>query len=253
MGEGLGMRLGFIKGERLALGPISALIPALILALVLAGCSGGNDVPALELQVIKSTREIIAAKTAPKTTPPPVTRAMLDTLDGTFLEARLERHDLMAHLYVEAQRRDAGPGQITVWHTFDTVTLTTRNGVLIATRGLGGDILSSTIQVAGARPGPARAGEKIMNIRSLDNKAVRLTLVCELSDLGPETIEIIEHRHATRHLRETCKGGISGDGSGSPGTVVNDYWVDARNGLVWQSRQWAGPYIGYLRLRQLTN
>ncbi len=40
--------------------------------------------------------------------------------------------------------------------------------------------------------------------------------------------------------------------SGGGGEVVNDYWVDSRGGLVWKSRQWAGPQIGYIRFRRLT-
>lgn len=221
--------------------------------LTLAACSGGDEVASLELSLVKATGAVIAARTAPKVTRPPLTRAALNTLDGSFLEVTLERRDQLAYLYVSAQRRDARPGRITVWRTEDNITLTMRGGVLIATRGLGGDILSSNVQLAGDAPGPARGGEKILDIRALDNKAVRLALTCDLADLGPETIVIVEQRHATRRLRETCRGGIAADGTGTPGRVVNDYWVDTGAGLIWQSRQWAGPETGYLRLRRLTN
>jgi Group 4 capsule polysaccharide lipoprotein gfcB, YjbF len=249
MVKGLGMMITLMRLHHLFRRPVFL---ALFVPLFLAACSGGNEEPDLELQVIASLRTSIAAKTAPQVESPPVTRALLDTLDGAYLEVRLERRDLLAFLTVNAQLRDGTPGQITVWRTVDNSELVVRNGVLIATRGLGGDILSSTVQVDDDTPGPAGSGEKIMTIRALDNKAIRLALVCELSDLGPETIEIIELRHPTRHLRETCTGGVAADGTGTPGRVVNDYWVDSRNGLVWQSRQWAGPQIGYLRLRQIT-
>ncbi len=226
------------------------LIPALILApvLMLAACSGGTAVPSVEVQLIETGRAMIAARRAPKTERPPLTRAALDGLDGSFLEATLERSGRLAYLYVNAQRRDGGPGLITVWRTEDNVTLATRNGVLIATRGLGGDVLSSAVQVRGTAPGPATGGEKVQYIAALDNKAVRLALACERVDLGPATIVIVERAHATRHLQERCEGA----GIGDSGPVVNDYWVDSRTDLVWQSRQWAGPYIGYLRLRRLT-
>jgi len=232
-----------------------ALFLALFLAPILAGCTGGDTVPSLELQVINAGRAALAEKVAPKTTRPPLTRAALDTLEGAFLEVTLERRDQLAYLHVNAIRRDGGPGQITVWRTDDNITLAVRNGVLIATRGLGGDILSSTVQVAGNVPGPSRGGEKILDIRSLDNKVQRLALACDLVDLGAETIVIVERHHPTRHLRETCTGGVAGaeSGSSTPGKVVNDYWVDPQKGIVVQSRQWAGPIIGYLRLRRLTD
>ena len=166
-----------------------------------------------------------------------------------MLEVTLERRDQRAYLYVEAQRRDAYPGQITVWRTGDDVALMMRSGVLFASRGLGGDILSGRVQVADGVPGPSRGGEKSYDIRAEDNKALHLTLACEVADLGPKTIQIIGRDHPTRHLRETCEGGRTAGGSN--GVVVNDYWVDRRAGLVWQSRQWAGPEIGYLRIRRV--
>ncbi len=227
------------------------LAAALLALLALAACSRGDAVTPLELQVIKAGRAAIAASRAARTPIPVLTRAVLDTIDGALLEVTLERRDQRAYLYVSAQRRDGDPGRIVVWRTGDDITLAMRNGVLIATRGLGGDILSARVQVAGERPGPAGGGEKSFDIRALDNKALRLTLACTLSDLGPATIEIIGHAHATRHIRETCEGGVARDNTGTPGRVVNDYWVDTGAGLVWQSRQWAGPQTGYLRMRRV--
>jgi len=224
---------------------------ALLALLALAACSRGDTATPLELQVVKAGQAAIAANRAAKNPTPVLTRAVLDTIDDALLEVTLERRDQRAYLYVSAQRRDGDPGSIVIWRTGDDITLAMRNDVLIATRGLGGDILSATVQVAGDRPGPARGGEKSFDIRALDNKALRLTLACTLSDLGPATIEIIARTYATRHIRETCEGGAVGDGTGAPGQVVNDYWVDARAGLVWQSRQWAGPQTGYLRIRRV--
>ena len=233
MGEGLGM-----TGRR---GACAAAI-----ALVLAGCSGGTDQPTGNLQVLEAARQRVAAARAPETERPPLTRAALDTVEVAAIEATVEDADAQAYLFEQVVRRDDAPGQIVVWRTEDNVTLALRSGVLIATRGLGGDLLSTQVELAGDRPGPAvGGGQKIMRVRALDNKAVPIVLACEVTDLGPETIVIVERAHPTRHLRETCEGG--------GGTVVNDYWTDPRSGLVWQSRQWAGPYIGYIRTRQLTN
>lgn len=221
--------------------------------LALAGCTRGTDNSGergdaqLQLEIFKAGRAAIAAARAPKT--PELTRAVLDGVEGALLEVTLERRDQRAYLYVEAQHRDAYPGQIVVWRTGDNVTLMMRSGVLFASRGLGGDILSGTVQVANGVPGPSGGGEKSFDIRVHDNKALHLSLTCEVADLGPETVQIIGHDHSTRHLRETCEGGKTSDGTS--GVVVNDYWVDRRAGLVWQSRQWAGPEVGYLRIRQV--
>lgn len=215
-------------------------------ALIQAGCSGGTAEAPLQLQALAASQQIIKARLAgPKAARPPLRRADLDPLEGSFLEVTLERRDQLAYLSVNATRHDDLPGKITVWRTQDNVTLAMRNGVLIATRGLGGDILSSLVQVQGTSPGPSGGGEHVQMIRSLDAQEVRLSLVCELVDLGPSTIVIVERNHLTRHLQQRCSGG--------GGDVVNDYWVDERAGLVWQSRQWAGPNIGYMRFRRLTH
>ncbi len=226
-----------------------AIIPRRALAtlglvLTLAACSGGTDAPPVELQLVNSVRGVIQSRVAGKPAVSPLTRTLLDEQDVSYLEVVSERRDLTAYLTIGAERHDSGPGRITVWRTADNVSLAMRNGVLIATRGLGGDILSSQVPVRGNEPGPATGGERTYRILARDNKAVRVVLACDRVDLGPETIEIVERRYPTRHLQERC--------TASDGDVINDYWVDSRAGLVWQSRQWAGPYVGYLRTRRLT-
>ena len=214
--------------------------------LVLAGCNGGTDAPPAVLQVLESGRQTIQRRTAGKPPErPPLTRAALDTVEISALEVTLERTDQLAYVFIETERSDDSPGRIVVWRTEDDVTLAMRGGMLIATRGLGGDLLSASVPARGDMPGPASGGERVMELRGLDNREVALTLACDRQDLGPQTVTIVETAHPARHLRESC---TSPDG----GTVVNDYWVDSQRGIVWQSRQWAGPVIGYIRTRRLT-
>lgn len=217
------------------------------LALLLSACAGGNEERPTQVQLLETARASRAQRQAQKAQAqrPPLTRAALDTVEVSAIEVTLERRDIFAYLFVETERRDDSPGRITVWRTEDDITVATRNGVVIATRGLGGDILSSSVQVAGDAPGPSGSGERVLMIRALDNQEVALAMTCEVEDLGPEPVEIVELVHPARHLRERCEGG--------GGAVTNDYWVESRTGIVWQSRQWAGPVIGYMRLRRLTN
>lgn len=135
-----------------------------------------------------------------------------------------------------------------VWRTEDNISLTLRNGVLVATRNLGNDILSSSALVGEGAGGPARSGARRYHIRGLDNGAWQLDMLCSRRDLGADPIVIVELRYPTRHIEERCQPSQPGRG----GEIINDYWVDSRSGRVWQSRQWAGPNVGYLRIRQLT-
>lgn len=219
--------------------------------LALAGCSGGNDAAPTQLQLLDAARESVGQlaagrRGAAQAARPALTRAVLDQVEATVLEVTVERRGDRAFLFRTLERRDSDPGRIEVWSTEDgNVTVATRNGMVIATRGLGGDLLSSAVQAADGRPGPAGGGEHRQMIRDLDNRERALALSCALVDLGPETIEIVERRYATRHLEQRCAGG--------GGRVVNDYWVDSRADRVWRSRQWAGPELGYLSLRRLTD
>lgn len=215
--------------------------------LAVAGCSGGTGASSLFPELFSAARGSIAQKAARRTqgARPPLTRAALDQIEGAFIEATLERSGQLAYLFRSAVRRDTGPGEIVQWRTEDNVTLTLRAGLLIATRGLGGDVVSAEVPAAAGRVGPARPGARALFFRTGDLEEHRIALACDLVDLGPDPVVIVERRHPTRHLRETC---TSEDG----GQVQNEYWIDSRAGIVWQSVQWAGPHVGYLRLRQLT-
>ncbi len=216
---------------------------ALALLLLLAACGGGDEAPTVQLQVLQAVRGAVAARVAPAPERPPVTRAVLDTLDGAFLQITREDADLSAFLYPSLRRRYRAAGGITVWRTESDETVTLRGGVLIATRGLGGDVLSTEQRLGSGGRGPA-SGPKVLHVADGDNRQLVLSLACDVVDLGLTRIEIIGWSLTTRHLQERCEGG--------GGTVVNDYWLDPGNGPVWQSRQWAGPHIGYLQLRQVT-
>lgn len=225
------------------------------LALVLAGlaavASGCQNQPDTKGAAVRSIELIGAALSPSQPSPrPQLTRAVLDTIDGEFIEAEIEKNGSFAYLYISAERRGAAAGdeggRLLVWRTENDVSLTTRDGVLVATRGLGNDLISSDsgairASLAGRRSGQ---GARRQVYSALDNKPVPFDFACEIADLGAETIVIVERRHATRKIRETC--------ALADGVVVNDYWIDSRRDTVWQSRQWAGPYIGYIRMRQLT-
>ena len=66
---------------------------------------------------------------------------------------------------------------------------------------------------------------------------------CTLEFVDTAKVEIVEHTHKARHMRESCA--IAGL------TIVNDYWVGMAKPVIWQSRQWIGQELGYLNLTVL--
>jgi hypothetical protein len=214
-------------------------------ALLLGACARGPEKTPAELEVLKAVgQQISKRRNAP---PPPVqlTRALLAQQPQAYIEVVIENRDAKAYLTRALTRRDGSPGTIEVWRTQDNVSLSLRNGMVIATRGLGGGLLSAQVPAADGVAGPAHGGARRYTVRANGNGQAVLNMACSLHDLGPETVEIVEITHPARHLQERCEG--------SGGGVVNDYWVDSRPGRtqVWQSRQWAGPETGYVKIRQL--
>ncbi|MEX5600606.1 YjbF family lipoprotein [Pseudophaeobacter sp. C1-32P7] len=232
--------------------PLRVLAGILSAALVLAACSGGPQDAPLEVEIMQVVGQQVKQRLKRQPERPPVTRALLDSLDETYIEVTIEDDGQRAYLQPQLVKQDSTPGQVTVWLTEDAVTLAMRNGVLTATRGLRNDMLSSSalVRETGGAMGPVggATGARRYEFAALDNRSQAFTLACTVLDLGPETIEIIELTYQTRHLQERCESGPDGES----GVVVNDYWIDSRSGHLWQSRQWAGPTTGYLRIRQLT-
>lgn len=230
-------------------------VAACLLAVALAGCSGGTGSPTLYPELFSAGKAAIAARAARRSNAanPPLTRALLDTVKEPYIEVTLENHGITGYLNRVLARDDESPGRIEQWRTTDAISLSFRNGVLVATRGMGGDLVSAEVLVADGAAGPVSGGERGLHLRSGDLQVVRLGLACDLEDLGPETVTIVELSHPARHLRETCisQGVAIGGQPLGQGRVVNDYWVDPRRGIMWMSRQWAGPDIGYLRIRRL--
>lgn len=119
------------------------------------------------------------------------------------------------------------------------LALTLRDGVLISTRGLPPDLMSS--QAPSAQTIASGDASYIRSYQSLDgaDQTQSVRYECHLRQEGTETVEIAGRRHATRVIDEVCLG----DGS----VFENRFWVDGR-GKIRQSRQWTGTSVGNLRL-----
>ena len=147
---------------------------------------------------------------------------------------------------VEANRSSSALGRIArnganetyASHTGNHVTL--REGVVVATRGLGADLMSSA--PASRAMLAAGQGTHSRSWQWLDglDQTVSVSLSCSLSVTGQETVVLSGKAHPTRIVSETCTGT---DGL----QVVNQYWFD-RGGVARKSRQWLGQDAGYLLL-----
>lgn len=227
---------------------------ALIGSLALAACSsdseGRSDLLATAGKQIAGTFTGENRRSREKLPPATITRKQLENTKIPALQINLETRGGSDFLKRATRRNDGTFGTVSVWRGTGNVEVYVRNGVLVGTRGIGGDIISAdagaTIRaVSGARSG---SGQRRYFLSGGNYNDVELTLNCQIANLGAATTQVVHLSYATVHLRETCVGGPRGDVR-----IENEYWVQPASGLVRRSRQWAGPYSGYFEMILLRN
>jgi len=126
---------------------------------------------------------------------------------------------------------------VTVWQTLDGITLSFREGVLIATRGLGDDLMSADVDGTLAILRGTNGAAQYPHIRSYldgEDRTVFRSFQCRRdarTEAGP-----------ARRITERCV---------SPhGGMTNTYWLD-QTGEITRSRQWVSPAVNYVETERL--
>jgi len=229
-------------------GALSALVLGIALALSGCGTKGEGEGSMLGLASQQVLGSIKAKRTSTNTGPPLVVEITPQQLANTkvaALQVNLEKRGGSDFLRRIAQRTDDHPGTVSVWRASDGADLILRGGVVVGSRGIGADIISSdatqTVRaIAGARAGQ---GERRYFISNGDYTDTQVSLSCDIDNLGRDDTIVVQQRFHTVHLRETCIGGAD-----DAVRIVNDYWVQPGSGLVRRSRQWTGPLSGYFEI-----
>lgn len=172
--------------------------------------------------------------------PQGLTRAALAGVEGPLLLAQIEKTGAAATL--KLARTNQG------YQTFaspDKLTMTFKGGVLSASRGLAGDLLGgetdATLSALHARR--AATYSKALRYIGGDRQIILSRLTCRMDVAGPEKIDVLEVSHETTHMAEVCT-----DSGG--GQLRNDYWIGAGQ-VIWKSRQFLHPIMGYVTVQQL--
>ena len=224
---------------------MTGLRPLLLLALLLTGCSSGQDAPSPVFQVLKQQAKRIGAprqKPGPAGTPDisNLSRAALKGVDRPVLLASIEKLGVAATLVFA--RDNAG---YRTYASPDPITVTTRGGVVAATRGLIGDLLSADTDatIAALRARQAATYPRALRWIGGERQVLRFAMTCRMTVAGPQTLTILQVDHATTHMVESCT-------PANGGAIRNDYWIGADN-VVWQSRQYLHPAVGHMTTAQL--
>lgn len=189
-------------------------------------------------QVVQTSRDFFVALTqrAPDNLPDLRTRLtpeVLSALGGPILIVELLENNAEAGAQLVRSS-----GDVEVWSTLNAIQLTFRRGVLISTRGLSGDLMSADIeQVLPALMTGGRGAVRVHRYLDGEEQEMPRALICDYERAGREQITLVTGTYTTTRIDETCVS--------STETVENQYWIDT-SGTMRKSRQWIGPFAGYI-------
>lgn len=223
---------------------------AALLLLALAAC--GNDKSAGALggipvkELAKATMAEIGlgpkpAPAAPAAPPDPaqvaVARKMLE--EGGIPLFIIQSKDLGLAAYFSKLGQN---GDVITWATQDYKSISMRDGMIIATRGLGPDMMSAYAPTTDAVRRGTGTTRRVYYWLDAGDQKVRADFDCVLNDAGRETITLIGKPYSARRISETC--------TGASGSFVNVFWFDGRAKLR-QSSQHLAAGIENLLLQKI--
>lgn len=230
-----------------------AMAAALAGLLALSGCSSkgegeGSAVLSAGSQVFGAIKAGVGRGERPPFVN--VTKEQLEKTKVPALQVNVLSRGGTDFLRLIADGTDDTPGRLRVWRGSDGTQLVLRDGIVVGTRGIGGDIISADASATAQAVRGARAGngERRYFISNGDFSDTEVILSCDIDNLGRETTQVVHLTYTTVHLRETCIGG-----QGDRVRIENDYWVQPGSGVVRRSKQWVGPLTGYFELILLRN
>lgn len=125
---------------------------------------------------------------------------------------------------------------VETWLAVDNISLSFQKGVLVASRGLGFDLMGADAQ--NTLKAIAGGGDKIyrrqMRYLTGDHHSTYLTAGCSLKPLGAETVG----GQRLHRIEERCEA--------RPSEFTNIFWLNS-SGTIVQSQQWVSPSVGYIQ------
>ncbi|RFP86537.1 hypothetical protein DZK27_14060 [Rhodobacteraceae bacterium 63075] len=223
--------------------PLTLVFGTLCLVFALASC--GNQ-PGRGLVMKSITSGALKKNQAPANADMPSQQELeanishaLANSDKRLSIVVIEKRDSFSFLTEISQN-----GPIRTWASPDRRTLSTSSGLIVATRGLGFDLMSASLPGSKALVTSRKAGQAQRVLRYLDgeNQKQELRFSCRVSRGKPQKIAIGEIRASTITMTESCRS--------SGASFENTYLVDGRGRIV-QSRQWLGAENSYIFWQKL--
>lgn len=218
---------------------VKPFVAAIATGLVLTGCSNQPETNVNPLQILRS---VINARKAPAGQPPQpavIANAVANTTGPLELGVRADDQTKWLMLIGIEQN-----GAYTTYGAANRTSITMRHGIVTATRGLGGDLMSVNISeveplILGRRNGQAT---REMHFLGGEDKTVTLTFSCTIKVGKSIPVKAGAVNTTAQVITETC--------SSKDLYFTNTYLVNAQGRSVG-SRQWLGDAIETLDFQTL--
>lgn len=169
-----------------------------------------------------------------------LTRAVIDAASSDLLLSVPATADT-ATVYTKVSQND----DLITWISEEGDSLTLRDGLVVATRGLGNDLMGADLsQVHRVLVRGNGTVARLHEYLNGEDQIITRAYQCEVVTVRSDVIEIFEVKHQTRIVSETC--------TGETGGFRNLYWIDTA-GMIWQSRQWVSARFGAVDIYILRN
>lgn len=211
---------------------LKSLVVAVLVTASVAGCARLKETPAGALigALLAGKQTPVVAKSVPRSE---IEKAGQPVLWANMVSAKRDTLLLV---------RDRKPNGILAWGTQDGVLLTFRDGVLIETRGLGPDLLSSAMPLRSTLA-QGSSHSRTYFVLGPDDVAQRIDFTCTITGRQPEPVSVFGRSHGTTHVTERCSGSI--------GEITNEYWMDGA--VIRKAREWVSPAFGYLEFERVVD
>ncbi|SDX01855.1 YjbF family lipoprotein [Celeribacter indicus] len=207
------------------------LAPLCALLLALGGCSSTND------DSVRIARRLLLGPEP--VVPGPAFIALAESGAPAYIVSIEERGEA----YATFLRQSVNAKGEESWISGDGLSLGMREGMVIATRGLGGDMLAgeATATRAALRAGRGGVTERFATLLDGEDHAVTLSFRCRVTPQGAAPVDLGRYTASTTFFHEDCRNGET--------AFRNLFWVERGTGRIVQSRQWISEGVGTLALR----
>lgn len=133
-----------------------------------------------------------------------------------------------------------GSNGVRTWSSTSYQTISLRDGVMVATRGFGPDLMSSVLPTIATIAAANGITQRRYSYLDGADQPQSLDFACNLAAAGTESIDVMAKTFATRKVTEVC--------SGTAGIFTNEYWFDGSTNLR-QSKQFLAPGLANMLIQ----